>query len=113
MLHKVTKVDTKLPLNSGPQRIYLNSRVFALVDPDDYDLLSKFHWHLKQSNGCFYALRRAYKNGYRFWIRMHREVMRAPLGFVVHHKNRNTLDNRKSNLEVLTDEEHKLRKISR
>jgi len=38
---------------------------------------------------------------------MHRQIMHTPKGFIVHHKNRRTLDNRKQNLINLTDEQHK------
>lgn len=37
---------------------------------------------------------------------LHRLITNAPFGKVVHHKNHNTLDNRKSNLEITTASEN-------
>jgi hypothetical protein len=78
----------------------------ALVDADDYERLAPFPWHLS-SNG--YARRHEPKGthhseGQRV-IYMHREVM--GLGYVpydgrqIDHLNKNKLDNRKANLEVV------------
>ena len=35
-------------------------------------------------------------------VRMHREIMNAPAGLLVDHKNRNPLDNRRANLRLAT-----------
>ena len=37
---------------------------------------------------------------------MHREIMNCPPGYEVHHLNHNTLDNRKSNLKIVTRDQH-------
>lgn len=37
---------------------------------------------------------------------IHRIIMKPPDNMVVHHKNHNTLDNRKANLEIITQEEN-------
>lgn len=36
----------------------------------------------------------------------HRHVMKAPKGYIVHHKNGNRLDNRKENLEIMKQADH-------
>lgn len=47
-------------------------------------------------------------NGKPTYIQLHRFLCDAPEGMVVDHKNRNTLDNRRSrNLRVMTDAENK------
>jgi hypothetical protein len=67
----------------------------ALVDDDDYERVAAHRWHYTDG----YATNS--KVGY-----MHCLIMRPPEGYIVHHKNRNRLDNRKSELEVLTHKEH-------
>ena len=67
------------------------------VDDDDYEELSKDGWHL--SNG--YASR--HKNdGSGGKIYMHRVVSSTPDDMHTDHINRDKLDNRKSNLRVVT-----------
>jgi hypothetical protein len=66
---------------------------FALVDSEDYATLSRTRWYVNQDGYAFD----------RFQNRMHRQVMQAPLGFKVDHKNGNRLDNRRSNLRLVTD----------
>lgn len=71
-----------------------------LVDDEDYEYLSQFSWvAVPVRNGRFYAMARL-GNGTR--SSMHRLIMKPLNGSVVHHKNNNGLDNRRSNLEVTT-----------
>lgn len=77
------------------RRIKVGSK-FSLVDLEDYPLLSRIEWHL-QSEG--YA--RATIGGQTIY--MHRLILPTGKGFVIDHVNFNRLDNRKSNLQVLTN----------
>ncbi len=77
--------------------IALTQGKVALVDPEDYEWLSKFKWYAhKESNTLFYAVRKENT------IRMHRVIIRACKGQEVDHINGNALDNRKSNLRIAT-----------
>lgn len=82
------------------RKIKLTQGYHAIVDDEDYDKLSVFKW--QYHNG--YAKRGEYceriKNNKS--IKMHRVIMNCPLKLVVHHKNHNPLDNRKSNLQIVT-----------
>lgn len=80
--------------------IPLTQGQFTIVDADDYEWLSKWKWtvwHTKQ--GGFYA---------RAWVSkqtslaMHRIILNAGPGQIVDHINRNTLDNRRANLRIVT-----------
>jgi len=84
----------KIPLTKGK---------FAIVDPDDYERLSKYKWHAERATRTFYAARSIYvKNGRNKHIAMHREIIKAPDGIFIDHINHNGLDNRKANLRLAT-----------
>lgn len=73
----------------------LGAGKFAEVDSEDYDRLIKHSWYYKEG----YALAKI--NGRE--TRMHRLIMaETDPNKVVDHKNRNRLDNRRSNLRVYT-----------
>jgi len=81
------------------RRIKLTKEKFAIVDPDDYQKLSPYHWQLFENKSKnYYAVR--IDNG-RF-IKMHRVIMNAPLGKIVDHRNGEGLDNTKRNLRFAT-----------
>jgi hypothetical protein len=70
-----------------------------LIDDEYYDEFSKIRWFIN-SNG--YAVRNIdTKQKY-----MHRIIMGEPQVLIVDHKNRNKLDNRKSNLRLATRQQN-------
>lgn len=87
----------------------VNSDKVALVDDEDFLLVSQFDWLLHKSKENSYAIR----NIGRTHVYMHRYVMNLPdtlaetqrkLGkiILVEHLNRNGLDNQKTNLVLST-----------
>jgi len=93
----------KIPLTQGK---------FAIVDPEDYEELSRYKWYAVRSPRGFYAVRSAKANGLSHAVqngrigqknvRMHRVILKAPEGKFIDHINHNGLDNRKSNLRICT-----------
>lgn len=85
------------------KRIRLTQGRVALVDDEDYDRLSVHNWCYSGSAGG-YAVRNApRKNGRRQKaILMHREMLGTPDGLDTDHRDRNTLNNQKSNLRLAT-----------
>lgn len=70
----------KVPLTNGQ---------FAIVDDEDYEVISNFNWHSI--------------SGYAgTTLRMHRLILNAPNGSIVDHINGDPLDNRKCNLRICT-----------
>lgn len=76
---------------------------YAKVDPEDYEQLSKYIWFVRKCKNTQYAIR--VENGFSI-IRMHREIMKAPKGMLVHHLNHDGRDNRKENLRIVTHREN-------
>lgn len=106
LLKKILAPQGTLP-NPEDRLIELGSGHAVIIDADDYEKLSGHRWFAKKSAHCVYAVRKIVSGGREHLIRMHRVIVNCPGGFEVHHKNHNTLDNRKSNLEITSPENHK------
>ena len=85
------------------RRIVLTDGKFAIVDEAEYYRLVNFGWCAKTCFGKTYAIRfvDTPKRG-AVMVSMHREIMNAPAGLLVDHRNRDTLDNRRNNLRLAT-----------
>lgn len=84
------------------REIPLTRGLMALVDDEDYELLSPHKWHASQANAKFYAARNSGRPPNRMPLRMHRIICPVPPGMQVDHINGNTLDNRRANLRPAT-----------
>jgi len=84
--------------------IAITRNKFAIVNAEDYERLSKFHWHAKYSSRSWYAVRCALakEKRKRKLVWMHNEIKRAPKGKLIDHFNHNGLDNRRTNLRAAT-----------
>lgn len=89
------------------RRIRLTQNKYAIVDPEDYNRLSKHKWYAAKGHHTFYAVRGKWSKirERRFELRMHRVIMNAPAHLYVDHINHNGLDNRKANLRLATCEQ--------
>ena len=98
----------ELPLANSDQK--------ALVDDDIWLKWCHYSWRLKKSGAASYVVRsdhiviwdpiRKKRRRKTITLRLHREVMGNPEGFDVHHRNGNTLDNRRENLELVDPKKH-------
>jgi len=84
---------------------YKDNPHICLLDPEDFERFKDENWCYR----CGYVSRsRRVKDGVGSnWIHLHREVLfyagiEIPKGMVVDHINRNKMDNRKSNLRVVS-----------
>lgn len=80
---------------------------FAIVDKDLAPGLLKFHWQAKVFRRCVYAVTYVGEGDKRRRLNMHRWIARTQYPDVCHHKNSNTLDNRRANLENMSKRAHK------
>lgn len=78
------------------KKIKLTQNKYAIIDEEDFDKVSKYRWHF--GNG--YARR---KSSFEPELtRMHHLILPLEKGFMIDHINGNGLDNRKSNLRLVT-----------
>ncbi|MFC1793257.1 HNH endonuclease [Planctomycetota bacterium] len=87
------------------RRIPLTQGRFAIVDPQDYQRLSKYKWRLCRTKGknVLYAERSIRLPGGKYSrLLMHRQLIDTPEGYVIDHINGSGLDNRRANLRLAT-----------
>lgn len=97
----------KNPPNETEGYIPLNPKMFAVVDRSDFDTLMKFKWHARKQRGGFvYAVRKMLVGGKERRVKMHNDIAIPPEGFVVDHRDHDTMNNRRSNLRVCTSGEN-------
>jgi hypothetical protein len=76
--------------------IFLRNKGETIIDKDSYDKVKEFHWMLHKTG---YVV--SQKN-----IKLSRLIMDCPENLEVDHKNHNTLDNRKTNLRIVTSSQN-------
>ena len=100
-----------------PQRIPLRAkdgsiRAYAIVDQEDFDRIGHLRWCKHPVDD--YAMRTYVIDGEYITRKLHRVLLDAPARFEVDHINGDRLDNRRSNLRLVTHEQnqhnrHKIR----
>ena len=94
--------------------IRLHNGMRTMVDNADFNRFSKFHWTAVKKKTGIYAMRQVELpklHGKRRSrkIYLHRAICGEPAA-EVHHKDDNTLNNRRKNLQPLTATEHRHRR---
>jgi len=85
----------KIAIKDSSKKVF-----YCLIDDEDYPVIASFKWIAEESRGNVYARKGKSKRcSYRA---MHRKLMNALDHQIVDHINRNSLDNRKSNLRFVT-----------
>ncbi len=84
---------------------------FALVDEADFASLSRFRWHALETRHHVYASRTERTSAGKRRVYMHRQILGAPRGVVVDHRNRDTLDNRRANLRTCSRAENAMNSV--
>jgi hypothetical protein len=94
------------------RRINLGEGIYTIVDESVYYRLGHFKWSACGDDERLYAARILKKN--ECWraktICLHREIMNAPKGLLIDHKNNKTLDNRMENLRLATHSQNQYNK---
>lgn len=95
---------------SKPVQLKLsNTDRVALIDEEDWLLVSAYTWHVKRDKrtNTEYVCAGKREGKKVSTIRLHRLVMDATPGMDIHHKNFDTYDNRKDNLVEVSPDEHR------
>lgn len=100
-------VRTPSILTDDCKYIILSNGHECIVDSNLHSWLLSFPWRLIPSGNNVYAGFGKRINGKYTIIRMHRLITEAPSWMKVHHVNNNTLDNRRGNLRLVTEREHR------
>lgn len=82
------------------------SGMVAIVDDEDYNLVSQWKWYAAKEDNTAYAIRRVRVGKGRDTVWMHRLINNTPDGLVTDHINGNGLDNRKCNLRQATHQQN-------
>lgn len=92
----------KIPLSQGQ---------VAIVDDEDFEMLSKSKWSANKIEGIFYAKTNTYaqQDGEKRRCKttlMHRAILGLEIDSYIDHRNGNGLDNRKQNLRICTNSQN-------
>jgi hypothetical protein len=100
------QIEDAVPFKIGGaycRLIPLTKGYYSIVLASDYLWLSQWRWVARKSRrGHVYAVRGAQKNKQTRYTSMHSLLIANPHKKDIDHRNRNTTDNRRSNLRVAT-----------
>ena len=90
------------------KKIKLTKGKYTIVDNEDFEYLNQWKWFFKDTG---YAVRSEYMklgiNRYKRWrVYMHRVINNTPDNLQTDHINHNGLDNRKTNLRTVTNQQN-------
>lgn len=89
------------------KKILLTQGKVALVDDEDFKILSSFKWCAAKAYRTYYAVSRIYLGNDKCkTISMHRVIMGAPNGVVINHWDHDGLNNTRQNLILATNQEN-------
>lgn len=88
-------------------RIALTKGQWSWIDEEDYPSVSRFKWCANEKECGTYAV--TYVRGYGY-LTLHSFLMQPPPGKVVDHIDGDSLNNRRSNLRVVTQSQNLMNK---
>lgn len=94
----------KIPLTQGK---------VALIDDEDYEVVSLFKWQAMKCRNTYYAYTIIRTNKARTSLFMHRLILNAPDNKFTDHADNDGLNNRKYNLRFLTNQQNQMNRPKR
>lgn len=89
-----------------PFTIKLDDDHVAIIDAADAALVAGFVWKAYRRHRSWYAGCRIRKGSQTRIVWLHRLIAGTPFTKICHHRNRNTLDERRANLLNMTHHDH-------
>lgn len=100
MTKEGTATGRSLVIPAESKKIPLTQGFYAVVDDEDYELLSKSSWYYLRGYAATNSYNKVTRKNYH--ARMHRIILGVDKGIIVDHINRDRLDNRRQNLRTCT-----------
>lgn len=88
------------------KEIELNKGYIAMVDDEDYDLVSKYKWQVIEKKSNKYAKTRKWNGSGYDHFSMHRLILGAKKGESVDHADGNGLNNQRFNIRICTESQN-------
>lgn len=88
------------------KEIILTKGKVAIVDDDDFLNINSKSWYAYKEGNTYYAARDDRSNQKRKRVLMHREILNTPYDLITDHKDRNGLNNIRSNIRICTKVEN-------
>lgn len=88
-------------------QIPLTKDLFATIDAADFDVVNLYTWRAVKYHRSYYARGTLKTDRKNRSCSLHRLIAKTKAKEVCHHRNRNTLDNRRCNLVNMSKAEHK------
>jgi len=86
--------------------IPLNDGKTAIIDTEDIPRIKNYKWRAVKASRLWYVKTTVGSGKKKVDLSLHRMIARTPANEVCHHKNRNSMDNRKINLDNMDKKAH-------
>ena len=100
----------KIVLRQTMDTITLKNGTVTILDPEDYEWARHFDWQVSNSGYIFRSVRYYQEHNHvkqkQTFLYLHKMIMEPSEPFWIDHINRDKLDNRKSNLRLVTPTEN-------
>jgi hypothetical protein len=93
------------------KEIPLSRGYIAIIDDEDFDLVSQYKWFAVKNRHVVYAYTTNKTNKKPVFLRMHSLILNAQPGQQVDHINGNGLDNRRCNLRFASNSKNQMNRF--